>query len=89
MHGTDARLDSQERNLISYGPIRWLTRLLRSAWSFAVAAAIFALALVVLQVGLTALGLGFVMFTRISARRSDFRVPLSYAKHTMQIGYDA
>jgi hypothetical protein len=66
MHGTDARLDSQERNLISYGPIRWLTRLLRSAWSFAVAAAIFALALVVLQVGLMALGLGFVMFTRSS-----------------------
>jgi hypothetical protein len=64
MHGTDARLDSQERNLISNGPLRWLTRALRSTWSIAVAAAIFALALVVLQVGLIAVGSGLDVFAR-------------------------
>jgi hypothetical protein len=64
MHGTDARLVSQERNLISTGPLRWLTRALRSIWSIAVGAAIFALALVVLQVGLIAVGSGLDVFTR-------------------------
>jgi hypothetical protein len=64
MHGTDARLNSQERNLISTGRLRWLARALRSTWSIAIATAIFALALVVLQVGLIAVGSGLDVFTR-------------------------
>jgi hypothetical protein len=79
MHGTDTRLDSDERPLILNGPlsdsslsngtlsngsVRSLTRSLTSAWSLAVAAAIFAFALLVFQVGLMALGSGLEMFTR-------------------------
>jgi hypothetical protein len=73
MHGTDTRLDSDERHLILNGPLsdssladgsRWLTRSLRSTWTIAVAAAIFAFALLVFQVGLIGLGSGLEMFTR-------------------------
>jgi hypothetical protein len=79
MHGTDTRLESDERHLILDGPLsnsslakgslsngslRWLTQSLTSAWSLAVAAAIFAFALLVFQVGLIGLGSGLEMFTR-------------------------
>jgi len=62
MDGIYARLDSQERSLISNGYLRWLTGALRSAWSAAVATTIFAFALVVLQVGLIALAMGLSVF---------------------------
>jgi hypothetical protein len=64
MHGTDTRLDSRERHLILNSPLQWLTRSLRSVWSIAVAAAIFALALIILQVGLMVIGSGFEVVTR-------------------------
>ena len=64
MHGTDARLYSKERNLASNGYLGWLARALMSAWSAVFATTIFALALVVAQVGLIAIAAGLAMYTR-------------------------
>jgi hypothetical protein len=64
MHGIDARLYSRERNLISNGYLRWLARALMSVWSGVLATTIFALALVVAQVGLITVVAGLAMYTR-------------------------
>jgi len=64
MHGTDARPYSQRPNPNSNGYLRWLARALMSAWSAVFATTIFALALVVAQVGLIAIAAGLAMYTR-------------------------
>jgi hypothetical protein len=64
MHGIDARLYSQQRNLTSNSYLRWLARALMSAWSAVLATTIFALALAVAQVGFIAIAAGLAMYTR-------------------------
>jgi len=64
MHGTDPRLYSRERNPTSNGYLAWLAGALMSAWSGVFATTIFALALVVAQVGLIAIVAGLAMYTR-------------------------
>ena len=63
MDGIDARLYSQEPNLVSNAALQGVTRALKSVGSAAVAIAIFAFALVLLQVGFLAVAMGFAMYT--------------------------
>jgi hypothetical protein len=63
MHGTGARPYSPERHPKPNGYLGWLAQALMSAWSATLATTIFALALVVAQVGLIAVVAGLAMYT--------------------------